>query len=184
VPFPSRAHIALLIVSLPAIAGSPVPGIQRFVQVDEHVYRGGQPANEGYRYLAEIGVKSVIDLREGGPRATAEERVVKAAGMRYIHVPMSGLTPPTEAQIRKVLAILEDAASGPVFVHCKRGADRTGSVIAAYRIEHDKWDNARALKEAMSLGMSWFQLPRQRYIKNFEPRTVDADATAPATTRN
>ena len=57
-------------------------------------------------------------------------------------------------------------------MHCKRGADRTGAVIAAYRIDHDHWDNLRAFKEAMSRGMSFFQLPRQGYILTFQRRTI------------
>ena len=89
--------------------------------------------------------------------------------MQYVNVPMTGLTPPTEAEITRILALLEDAKAGAVFVHCMRGADRTGAVIAAYRIDHDHWDNYRALKEAMSFGMSFFQLPRQNFIRKFQP---------------
>jgi len=91
---------------------------------------------------------------------------------------MTGLTPPTEAEIHRILAILETDGPGSVYVHCRRGADRTGAVIAAYHIDHDNWDNARALKDAMAHGMSFFQLPRQRYIRNFRPRTANAAAPA------
>ena len=70
--------------------------------------------------------------------------------------------------------MLEDNSAGPVFVHCQRGADRTGAVIASYRIEHDGWDNARALKEAMSNGMRWMQFPRQKYISTFSVRLTEA----------
>jgi tyrosine-protein phosphatase SIW14 len=120
----------------------------------------------------------VIDLRGAGEGRRNEESVVTAAGMKYINIPMTGLTPPSEAEITKILGMLEDGATGPVFVHCQRGADRTGAVIASYRIEHDGWDNARALKEAMANGMSFFQIPRQSFIRNFQPRTVEAK-TAP-----
>jgi hypothetical protein len=58
-----------------------------------------------------------------------------------------------------------------------RGADRTGAVIASYRIEHDGWDNARALKEALADGMSGFQFPRQSFIRNFQARTIQAKNT-------
>jgi tyrosine-protein phosphatase SIW14 len=143
------------------------------------VYRGGQPTDEGFQYLAKIGVKAVIDLREEGEGRRNEESVVTTAGMKYINVPMTGLTPPTDGEISKILGILEDGATGPVFVHCQRGADRTGAVIASYRIEHDGWDNGRALKEAMANGMSFFQFPRQSFIRNFQPRTIEAK-TAPA----
>jgi protein tyrosine phosphatase (PTP) superfamily phosphohydrolase (DUF442 family) len=172
--------ILLFAVALPALAGSLVPGISNFYLVDAHVYRGGQPTDEGFAYLARIGVKTVIDLREADERSRAEERVVTAAGMVYINVPMTGLTPPTESEISEILGILEDDNTGPVFVHCKRGADRTGAVIASYRIDHDHRDNAQALKEAMAKGMSFFQLPRQNYIRGFQLHTITARAAGAA----
>jgi tyrosine-protein phosphatase SIW14 len=184
------ALVLVAAAALPILASS-APGIKNFDQVDRHVYRGAQPSDEGFLYLARIGVKTVIDLRESGERARNEERVVEAAGMSYINVPMTGLTPPTEAEMAKLLPILEDATSGPVFVHCWRGADRTGAVIAAYRIDHDQWDNERALRDAKSHSMAFFQFPRQNFIRNFRPRTLqartataaDVPATAtPATT--
>jgi protein-tyrosine phosphatase len=167
----NRSIAALFLFSLPALAGSSVQGIDNFYQVDEHVYRGAQPTTEGFGYLAKIGVKTVLDLREDDERSYREAQDVTSLGMQYVNVPMTGLTPPTEAEITKILALLEDGTAGAVFVHCMRGADRTGAVIAAYRIDHDHWDNSRALKEAMSFGMSIFQLPRQNFIRKFQPLT-------------
>jgi protein-tyrosine phosphatase len=103
--------------------------------------------------------------------------------MTYVHVPMTGLKAPTEAETKTILAILEKDSTGAVFVHCKRGADRTGAVIAAYRIEHEGWNSAAALKEAVSKGMHGTQHPRQQYILNLEPRTLaptGAGRTGPA----
>ena len=120
-------------------------------------------------YLAKIGVKTVLDLRENGERSGKEAELVTSLGMRYINVPMTGLIPPTNLEITRILVLLEAPNAGAVFVHCMRGADRTGAVIAAYRIDHDHWDNSRALNEAMSLGMSFFQLPRQNFIRKFQP---------------
>src|SRR6266849_1929051 len=177
--FPSRRLTLLLVFGLPAFAAS-APGIKNFDQVDTHVYRGGQPTAEGFQYLANLGVKTIIDLREADDRGQAEERAVTASGMKYVNVPMTGLTPPTLAEITKILGMLEDAATGPVFVHCMRGADRTGAVIAAYHIDHYKWDNARALQDAKAHSMSVFQFQRQKYIQEFRPRIIDAKATSPA----
>jgi protein-tyrosine phosphatase len=182
--------LALPALALPALAGSSPQGIKNFYQVDQNVYRGAQPTEDGFKYLAKIGVKTVIDLRAADERSESEETVVTAAGMKYVSVPMTGLTAPTEAQIGRILGILEADHSGDqgaVFVHCKRGADRTGVVIASYRIDHDGWDNAHALSEAKALGMSFFQFPRMSYISAFRPRTLDAktgaagNAVAPAT---
>lgn len=168
----------LLASVLPGFAQSSSREIKNFYQVDEHVYRGAQPSKEGFDYLKKLGVETVVNLREADGRAREEEKLVTAAGMRYINVPMTGLKAPTDAETAKILSILEDGRNGPVFVHCKRGADRTGAVIAAYRIDHDGWNNARALKEAMDRGMSLLQLPRQGYIRSFRPMKVEAKAPA------
>ena len=170
--------LALPALALPALAGSSPWGIENFYQVDQNVYRGAQPTSDGFKYLAKIGVKIVIDLREADKRSKSEETAVTAAGMKYINVPMSGLTAPTEAQISRILGILE-GDGGAVFVHCKRGADRTGVVIASYRIDHDGWNNANALGEAKARGMARFQFPRMSYIRAFRPRTLDAKNGAP-----
>jgi len=138
------------------------------------VYRGAQPTEEGFRNLAKLGIKTVVDLRETDARSMAEEKTVTAAGMQYINVPMTGLTPPTREELARILPLLQDSSAGPVFVHCKRGADRTGAVIAVYRIEHDQWENGRALSEAKALGMGTFQLPRQSYIRAYEPQRIQA----------
>jgi len=167
----------VVIGALPALAGN-APGIKNFDQVDAQVYRGAQPTVEGFRYLARIGVKTVIDLRETGQRAKAEERLIREVGMAYLNVPMTRLSPPTEAELLKILPVLENASNGPVFVHCWRGADRTGAVIAAYHIDHDHWDNARALKDAKAHSMRYFQIPRQNFIKNFRPLTTKAKNAA------
>jgi|SRR5581483_2252702 len=175
----ARVSTALFFVfGLPSFAAS-VPGIHNFDQVDAHVYRGAQPTGEGFEYLSKLGVKTVIDLREAGERSREEERLVTDAGMKYINVPMTGLTPPTDAEISKILATMEDGASGPVFVHCRRGADRTGAVIAAYHIDHDKWDNARALLDAKAHKMSFLQHPRENFIENFRSRVLDANTMSP-----
>jgi tyrosine-protein phosphatase SIW14 len=174
-----RRLVYVFFLGLPGWAASGVPGINNFHEVDEKVYRGAQPTDEGFHYLATLGVKVVLDLREHDARSLSEERVVTAAGMRYINVPMAGLTPPTQTETNMILTLLEDPSAGPVFVHCKRGADRTGAVIAAYRIDHDKWDNARALREALATGMRWMQFQRQRYISTFSARTTDAADVKP-----
>jgi protein tyrosine phosphatase (PTP) superfamily phosphohydrolase (DUF442 family) len=177
---PMRNFLLTCALAVPVFAGTSTPGIENFHQVDAHVFRGAQPSEEGFRYLANLGVKTVIDLRESDARSRKEEQQVTAAGMKYVNVPMTGLTPPTQVEVTTILGILENDSQGAVFVHCKRGADRTGAVIASYRIEHDGWDNSRALSEAKSDGMSFFQLPRQDYILTFQARKLEAKAAAPA----
>lgn len=175
-----RNFLLTCALAVPVIAASSTSGIENFHQVDAHVFRGAQPSEAGFRYLATLGVKTVLDLRESDARSRKEEQQVTAAGMKYVNVPMTGLTPPSQAEIATILGLLENESEGAVFVHCKRGADRTGAVIASYRIDHEGWDNARALREAKADGMSFFQLPRQDYIRTFQARKLEAKAEVPA----
>jgi tyrosine-protein phosphatase SIW14 len=183
-------HCHVLSLTLTLLSGSAfaatvnAPGVPNFHQVNEHLYRGAQPSDEGFKNLAKLGIKTVIDLRRPTEHSTeAEEQVVKSAGMKYINIPMQGVVAPTDESVAKALSLMLAEADGPVFVHCKRGADRTGAVIAVYRMSHDRWGNSQAVHEAKSLGMSWTQIGLKHYISTYKPKeavTVAADA-APAT---
>ena len=144
----------------------PVSGIPNFHKTNERLYRGGQPAGDAWDSLARLGVKTVIDLRRADEHSTeAEARAVEAAGMRYVNVPMNGSVAPRGTDIIKILTIL-DSGDG-VFVHCREGKDRTGTVVACYRIAADGWENRRVLSEAKSLGMHWYALGMKSYILGF-----------------
>jgi protein tyrosine/serine phosphatase len=178
----SAACFTVLCVPAASLAANlEAPGVPNFHQVSQQVYRGAQPTDEGFASLSKLGIKTVIDLRELGEHSQADEkRIVEAGGMHYISVPMKGMSTPTNEQVSKVIGLFEDSSAGPVFVHCRRGADRTGGVIAVYRIEHDHWESGRALDEARSLGMSWFQKAIQHYVRNFQSAQL-AIAAAPST---
>jgi tyrosine-protein phosphatase SIW14 len=155
-------------------ASLPLPGVENFYKVDDEVYRGAQPSAAGFASLAKLGVKTVIDLREIGEHSQAgEEAVVEAMGMQYVSIPLKRMATPDNGVVARILGLLNDSASEPVFVHCKRGADRTGAIIACYRISHDSWEPKHALSEARNNGMSFFQRSLQKYVLHF-------DATAAA----
>jgi tyrosine-protein phosphatase SIW14 len=174
--------LAALLVGGTAWAGSGPQGVPNFHQVNGQIFRGAQPTDEGFHNLARLGIKTVIDLREADDRSLAEKRVVEAAGMRYVSVPMRGMHTPSDEQVSQVLKLFDDRAAGPMFVHCRRGADRTGAVVACYRIAHDGWDNLKALGEARSLGMSWMQRAIQSYVLQFRPQqsVATSEPTAPS----
>jgi tyrosine-protein phosphatase SIW14 len=171
-----------LLAALPATSQD-LSGLHNFHQVNPKLFRGGQPSPGGMEQLQKLGVKTVVDLRESGERAEAEKKVVEGLGMRYVNVPMKGFHTPEPGQVAKVMQIIDSNADGAVFVHCRRGADRTGTVIAVYRITHDGWDNGRALAEARALGMSRFQMAMQHYVRDYRPErnaAISAPAAVPA----
>lgn len=170
----------LLVLSSALWAGDLVeaPGVLNFHTVNEHLYRGAQPSADGFKSLAKLGIKVVIDLREGRQHAELEKKLVESAGMKYVNIPMRGLNAPTDEQMATVFALLGDSSGWPVFVHCKRGADRTGTVVACYRISHDHWQNEKALKEARMYGMSRVEVAMQHYILDFKSLNVTSPHAA------
>jgi protein tyrosine phosphatase (PTP) superfamily phosphohydrolase (DUF442 family) len=177
--FHTGLAVLALAISAPASpAQVVVPGIPNFVQVNDHVFRGAQPLSQAWQPLAKLGVKIVVDLRRPDEHSTdAEAREVAAAGMKYINFPMKGVVAPSDEQVSKILALLD--SPDRVFIHCKRGADRTGAVIACYRIAHDQWHAKKALDEAKSLGMGWAQVGLKRYVMSFQPRAASVSAASP-----
>jgi tyrosine-protein phosphatase SIW14 len=164
---PSVLFLGLSSLGFAAELTPAITGVSNFHEVDPNVYRGAQPSLEGFRNLAALGVKTIVDLR-GDDRLPEEQKEVEELGLRYISAPMSGLTAPSDEQIANILAVFDAADTGPVFVHCREGKDRTGTVVACYRISHDHWANDKALAEAKEYGMSPFQHPRKKYILGFE----------------
>ena len=170
--------VAATLTVVSAFAGSENRDLPNFQKVDDKVYRGAQPTDEGFKQIAAKGIKTVIDLREIGEHSQADEqKIVADLGMRYVSIPMHGLSEPKENLVAAVEKIFNDPDQGPVFVHCKRGADRTGMVVAIYRISHDAWDNKRALAEAKSYGMSMFERAIQHYVLDYRPTTLNASAS-------
>src|SRR5262245_54440765 len=120
---PSLA-LALLIFAAAGCAtvGKNAPGIDNFAEVDPGVlYRGAQPTEKGIRYLADRGVKTVVNLRDDAPEW--EKGAVEQAGMRYVWIP-SVASEADPKVVERFLVTMRDGA-GPVFVHCKAGRDRT-----------------------------------------------------------
>lgn len=185
--FAVSATLSIVIASIPGFAQTNVIGVTNFHQVNDHVYRGAQPTDLGFQNLAKMGVKTVVDLREITDRSAQERSTVEAAGMKYVSVPMQGMSAPSPADVAKVLALFDDATAGPVFVHCRRGADRTGTVVACYRIAHDGWNNQKALQEAKEDGMSWTEVAMHHYVQHYQPALNTATtgvATAAAANNN
>jgi protein tyrosine/serine phosphatase len=160
---------------------SPAPSIVRFQQVAAALYRGGQPDAAGFEQLRRIGIKTVVNLR----RNDAERQLVESLGMRYVYLAASlhpfgvggGIHPDV---VTRFFEIVDDPASGPVFLHCRRGADRTGTLIAMYRIARQGWPASAAYEEARANGMRWWHYSVEDVLEDFAARLRAAQARPPA----
>jgi tyrosine-protein phosphatase SIW14 len=167
-----RAHclaVWLCCLCAAAVADLPVTHIRNFDRVNDHIYRSGEPSTVGLQELGAMGIKRVIDLRERSGATAFEQETLEKLGIKYTNIPFAGFSAPSDQQVQSVLKLLTGNDSSPVLVHCRRGKDRTGTVIACYRVQHDGWDNQRALAEAKEYGMSRLERGMQAYILHFTP---------------
>jgi protein tyrosine/serine phosphatase len=142
--------------------------IANFGRVSPALLRGAQPDERGIANLQRLGVRTIINLRMPGDTWREEEAAARSHGIVYYSVPLSGLSAPTDSQVSQVLTLIATSPA-PVFVHCEHGADRTGTIIACYRMQHDGWTAERAFAEAKRYGFSIFQIGMRHYILTRRP---------------
>ncbi len=149
--------------------------LPNFSQVNEQIYRGGQPTEAGIKKLKQdFNIKTVINLRGADERAKREESWAKQAGINFINVPQHNWFGPKDEKIEKIFSLINAAENQPVFIHCKRGSDRTGTIIAVYRITHDGFTAKQANEEAGKFGFGWWQFWMKDYIDDYYKEFVSA----------
>ncbi len=168
--------IALVVLSLSIAAqeNRSSKELPNFHQVNENLYRGAQPERGGVKKLSELGIKTIINLRGASEDTRGEQDEAESSGMRYFNIPMSALGRPTDEQVEQAMAVIANRENWPVFVHCQRGADRTGVIIAVYRISRDQWTEEQAADEAKKFGMSRLQFRKKDYISDYYKRNHGA----------
>jgi len=157
--------------------------IKNFGKINENYYRGAQPEGQDYNDLASLGVKTVINLikDEKGEEVSTVQRM----GMKYVHIPMTTGTPPTPAQIKQFLSLVEDPANQPVFVHCVGGKHRTGVMTAVYRMTEDGWNSDQAFREMKQykFGADFMHPEFKDFVYHYQPdHTHTATTVSPANT--
>ncbi len=156
--------------------GKEIRGVSNFGRVTDTLYRGGQPDLDGLRALQAMGVGIVVNFRDERGEMAAEKRQVESLGMKYVGIPWSGHDEPSSAQVVEFLDLIRANPKAKIFVHCKRGADRTGVMVAAYRVAVDHKPVAEAVSEMHQFHYDWFWLPQlERYVKSL-PGLLQKDA--------
>jgi protein tyrosine/serine phosphatase len=126
--------------------------IKNFRQVNDWLYRGGQPKEAEFDELLTLGVKTVISLRWNIAVILQERSLAQQKALNFVSIPLSYWVLPTRKEIDRFLAILDEPSLRPVFVHCLHGVDRTGALIAMYRMARENWTADQAYDEMKQAG--------------------------------
>ena len=125
----------------------PAEALGNFHQVSPGFFRSAQPNKDGYAQLKQMGFKTILNLTGNADR----ERGDAGPEIKVEAVPMSGFSAPSFEQVDQALDIVA-AAQRPLLVHCQFGKDRTGFVVASYRVVVEKMAVDAAVREAESYG--------------------------------
>lgn len=140
-----------------------LPGIENFAQVTPGLYRGAQPTPQGLAELQRLGIRTVVNLRD----EYDERSAVQSAGLNYVAIPASPWTI-GQSEVERFLKLMREPANLPVFVHCHRGADRTGCAVAAYRVVEQNWSADEAIAEMKQFDFNILLGGIERYIRRLD----------------
>lgn len=142
---------------------------ENFCQVNDWLYRGGDPTKSLLPQLREAKIKTVISLRHRASIRKAEQEFVGPLDMELIEVPMTYQSLSEESIDKALDAIVSNKRN--IYVHCDHGQDRTGIVIAAFRVVHEGWSWQDARRELIAMGFhqyKWFLMERRlkKYLQH------------------
>lgn len=117
--------------------------LDNFYQVAPDLYRSGQPSAEQMKALEKMGVKTILSLRQ----FNSDDKEAQGTAFNLYRVPVNAGRI-KDKHIIEALKIIHNAPK-PVLVHCWHGSDRTGAVVAMYRIVFEDWSKQAAIDELM-----------------------------------
>ena len=165
---PTAIFLALILLCGCAYLGylkDPFVDIPNFYKVNDALYRGGKPNQEGLKILKEKGIKTVISLRGEDEENLREKESLEELGINFYSLAMSVYKRPGDEQVIKFLEIILTKDNQPVFIHCESGRDRTGAMIAVYRVVVEGWGPKEAYREAKKYG--FWPYRGEAELKNF-----------------
>jgi tyrosine-protein phosphatase SIW14 len=154
--------------------------IDNFGRVNERYYRGAQPDAGDWADLKALGIRMVIDLQKDGD--TGEQGLVEQAGMSFHRIPMTTHEPPAAETLATFLALVNDPANQPVYVHCAGGRHRTGVMTAAYRMTAEGWTADKAFREMkqFKFGADFLHPEFKQFVYAYQPQAQTAPAVRAA----
>lgn len=150
-----RKHFPILLAGLFGVTACRSPkvteGIPNFARIPgTRIYRGGQPTQSGWAFVAALGVHHVVKLNR---QSEGSDMWAVALNLDVTDIPL----PPSDAgelfqrpalaDVQRAAALLQRWKEAGIFIHCSRGEDRTGLVIGCWRIWYCGWSKTEAYAE-------------------------------------
>lgn len=129
--------------------------------VSPGIFRGPH-IDYGFLDIMDSKIRVALDLETGkqfsGDGIPLDEQIAgDAHGIRVYCLPLGFFLPPSLHELKTAARFVDSRATNLIYVHCQSGVDRTGVVIAAYRILYCDYTPRQAAREAIEQGMHvWY----------------------------
>jgi len=152
-----------------------LPHTENFYRLTPNLYRAAQPSAKAFQEYENFGIKTVINLRS----KNSDRKYLKGgSALNLIETPMKAWDIGDD-EVIAVMRLIKNEP-GPILVHCQHGADRTGLMMAMYRLVFQNWTKAEALDELINGGYGfhkiWKNIPE--YIENVDVARIKAAVDA------
>jgi protein tyrosine/serine phosphatase len=139
-------------------------------RISPTLYRSAQFNQTQVDELEKLGIRTSVDLR----KFHSDSGELNGSSIRQVRVGTNTWSIGDKAVIAALVAIRRAEATGPVLLHCEHGADRTGLVVAMYRIVFQGWPKDAALDELLHGGYGyhfiWKNIPE--YLKHADVKKI------------
>lgn len=150
--------------------------LQNLYKVDEGVYRSEQPSEKDFKALEAFGIKEVLNLRH----FHSDNDKAKGTALK-LHRLKTHAHAISEKQVIEALRIIKNR-KGAILIHCRHGSDRTGEVLAMYRIVFQHYTKEEAIAEMREGGFGFHKIYGNivRLINNADITRIRKELNLPA----
>jgi protein tyrosine/serine phosphatase len=137
-------------------------------KVDEGIYRSEQPNRKQFKALEKYGIKEILNLRYWH----SDKTYAKETGLILHRVRMNAHDA-NDFDVVSALRIIKNK-KGPILIHCHHGSDRTGLIIAMYKIVFRNTAKKDAVDEMVNGGFGFHEIYDNilRYINNVNVENI------------
>ncbi len=138
--------------------------LQRFMEVAPGVFRGDQPDRlSDYETLKQKGVRTLLNLRDDST-VDIERKIAAQLSFNFESIPLSAMKYPEDEKIDRAMEVITDPSLQPVYIHCQFGKDRTGLLVALYRVWVEGVSRSAAYREWRAMGFNPLLVPLSSYF--------------------
>lgn len=134
-----------------------------------NIWRGPRPKD--LKVLRDECFHRIISFQSGWYELLTETKRERQFpcdfGLKFYDLGSSDIFPPDKRTVETALELLQ--RGGKTYVHCLSGVDRTGFIIAVYRMKIQGWDFERAHDEWVKLGRHFWFFWWKRELKKYAP---------------